>query len=241
MGCNPVGSCGWLRKFEGSLSDQIKIRIQGREKSEARVRRAERSWPQSGTRKAGSKEVSGGETLHANSARRHEWAQMEVRRQETGDSKQWAVGSGTGHDRNEEGRKAGRNAGKGKWKKGSGSQQPEERRWRVEDGRWRHLRRRLFTRFDEAAPSRLRTRRYMPIAGFSIRVLAPGLPRLTDPRHLDVAGAAENAKGVEQPDDDTDHHHDVEDLFDLPVHRDVGVDQPEQDTDDDEGDDDRDE
>jgi hypothetical protein len=61
-----------------------------------------------------------------------------------------------------------------------------------------------------------------------------------NPRNTDVSTVIENAKGIEQPDDDTNHHHDVEDLFDLSVHRDVVVDQPEQHADDYQGDDERD-
>lgn len=52
-------------------------------------------------------------------------------------------------------------------------------------------------------------------------------------------GVADDAKGIEQPDDDADQHHHVQDAFDGGVHRNVGVDQPEQDADDDEGDDQR--
>ena len=63
---------------------------------------------------------------------------------------------------------------------------------------------------------------------------------LLNPWNTDVSTVIENAKGVEQPDDDADHHHDVEDLLNLPVHRDVVVDQPEQRSDHDQGDDERD-
>jgi hypothetical protein len=52
-----------------------------------------------------------------------------------------------------------------------------------------------------------------------------GLPDL---RHMDVARMAENAKDRQQPHDDTNHDDDVENFFNLPVHRDVGIDQPEQ-------------
>jgi len=52
-----------------------------------------------------------------------------------------------------------------------------------------------------------------------------------------VAQVAPHAEDIEQP---KDHHHDdhnIEDLFDLPIHREVGVDEPEQDSDDNERDD----
>ena len=55
-----------------------------------------------------------------------------------------------------------------------------------------------------------------------------------DQRNADVTRAIQHPKGDQQPDDDTNHHHDVEDLLDLPIHREVGVDQPERDPDDDE-------
>ena len=48
-----------------------------------------------------------------------------------------------------------------------------------------------------------------------------------------VAGAIDHPKGDQQPDDNADHDDDVEDLFDLPIHREISVDQPEQDSDDD--------
>ena|ERR1039458_4301122 len=43
----------------------------------------------------------------------------------------------------------------------------------------------------------------------------------------DLAELAPHAEYIEQPKDYYHHHHDVEDLFDLPIHRDVGVDEPE--------------
>ena len=45
------------------------------------------------------------------------------------------------------------------------------------------------------------------------------------------------SKYVEQPKDHYHHHHDIEDLFDLAIHGDVAVDEPEQDSDNDESDD----
>jgi hypothetical protein len=48
---------------------------------------------------------------------------------------------------------------------------------------------------------------------------------------------APNAEYIKQPKDYHHHHHDIEDLFDLPIHGDVGVDEPEYDSDHDEGDD----
>jgi hypothetical protein len=38
---------------------------------------------------------------------------------------------------------------------------------------------------------------------------------------------AQHAEYVEEPKDYHHHHHDIEDLFDLPIHGDVGVDEPE--------------
>jgi hypothetical protein len=54
------------------------------------------------------------------------------------------------------------------------------------------------------------------------------LSKILDPRKLDVSSVIDNSKGVQQPDDDANHHDNVEDLFDLSVHRDVGIDKPEQ-------------
>ena len=53
-----------------------------------------------------------------------------------------------------------------------------------------------------------------------------------------VVEMAQYAEYIEQPKDYYHHHHDIEDLLDLPIHGDVGVDEPEQDSDYDEGDDD---
>ena len=52
-------------------------------------------------------------------------------------------------------------------------------------------------------------------------------------RNLDVAGMAEDAEGREKPNDHADDDDNVEDLFDLGIHGNVVVDEPEQDTDDD--------
>ena len=60
-----------------------------------------------------------------------------------------------------------------------------------------------------------------------------------DLRNTDVAAVIENPEGIQQPDDNTDYDNDIEDLFDLAIHRDVIVDQPEQDADHDQGDDER--
>jgi hypothetical protein len=49
---------------------------------------------------------------------------------------------------------------------------------------------------------------------------------------------APDSKYIEQPKDHHDHDHDIKDLFDLTIHRDVGVHEPQQDPDNDEGDDD---
>jgi hypothetical protein len=45
------------------------------------------------------------------------------------------------------------------------------------------------------------------------------------------------AKGRQQPDDNTDHHDYIDNLFYLSVHRNIGVDEPEQYADDNLGDD----
>lgn len=60
-----------------------------------------------------------------------------------------------------------------------------------------------------------------------------------DLRDADVASVIDDAKGRQQPHDHADDHDDVENLFDLRIHRDVGVDQPEQHADDDQRDDNR--
>lgn len=59
---------------------------------------------------------------------------------------------------------------------------------------------------------------------------------LFNARYADVAGATENTEGNQQPPHDANYDDDIEDLFDLPVHGDVGIHQPEQHADDDEGD-----
>ncbi len=50
------------------------------------------------------------------------------------------------------------------------------------------------------------------------------LPKL---RHPHVIGVAQYAECGEQPDDDTDDHHDVEDLFNLGIHGDIGINEPQ--------------
>ena len=57
--------------------------------------------------------------------------------------------------------------------------------------------------------------------------------RLTDLRDLDIVGMRDDAKGIQQPHHDTNHDDGVKNFFDLAVHRDVGIDQPEQHADDD--------
>ena len=51
---------------------------------------------------------------------------------------------------------------------------------------------------------------------------------------MNAADVVEYSEHIQQPKDHDDHHHDIEDVFDLPVHGDVGVDEPEQDANDDE-------
>lgn len=48
----------------------------------------------------------------------------------------------------------------------------------------------------------------------------------------------QNSENIEQPKDYYHHHDDIEDLFDLAVHRDVSVDEPKQNSDNDESDND---
>jgi hypothetical protein len=60
------------------------------------------------------------------------------------------------------------------------------------------------------------------------------LPHLWD---TDVTAVIQDAEGIQQPYNDADHDHNVEDFFDLTVHRDVIVDQPEQHADDNQGED----
>jgi hypothetical protein len=48
---------------------------------------------------------------------------------------------------------------------------------------------------------------------------------------------APNAKYIQQSKYYHHDHRDIEDFFDLPIHRDVGVDEPEQNSDNDESDD----
>jgi MFS family permease len=49
--------------------------------------------------------------------------------------------------------------------------------------------------------------------------------------HAHGAQRADNAEDLQQPQHDGDHHHDVQNIFDLPVHGNVGVDQPQQNAD----------
>ena len=59
---------------------------------------------------------------------------------------------------------------------------------------------------------------------------------LSNLRDADVATVIDDAEDIQQPQDDADYHDDVEDFFDLPVHRDVGVDEPKQHANDDQSD-----
>jgi hypothetical protein len=45
---------------------------------------------------------------------------------------------------------------------------------------------------------------------------------------LNVIRVAENTESGQEPNDDANHHDNVEDLLDLPVHGNVGINQPEQ-------------
>jgi len=62
---------------------------------------------------------------------------------------------------------------------------------------------------------------------------------LAELRHTDVSGMPNHAKGRQQPDNDADHHDDVQDLFDLAVHRNIRIHEPEEHADDDQRDNER--
>jgi hypothetical protein len=62
---------------------------------------------------------------------------------------------------------------------------------------------------------------------------------LLDLRDMDVSSVMENAEGKQKPHNDANDNDDVENFFDLSVHWNVAIDQPEQDADDDQGDDER--
>ena len=49
--------------------------------------------------------------------------------------------------------------------------------------------------------------------------------------HVNGAQGADHAECLQQPQNNGDHHHDVQNVFDLPVHGNVGVDQPQQNAD----------
>ena len=55
--------------------------------------------------------------------------------------------------------------------------------------------------------------------------------------NMNVVEMAQHSKDIEEPEDHHHYDHDIEDLFDLTVHRDVGVREPKQDSDNDETDD----
>jgi hypothetical protein len=58
-------------------------------------------------------------------------------------------------------------------------------------------------------------------------------------RDMDVSRVMENAEGKQEPNNDANDHDGVKDFFNLSVHRNVGIDQPEQHADDHQGDDER--
>jgi hypothetical protein len=47
-------------------------------------------------------------------------------------------------------------------------------------------------------------------------------------RKSDFSAAINDSKGGEQPKDNADHDHSIENAFDFPIHRDVVVDEPKQ-------------
>jgi hypothetical protein len=47
---------------------------------------------------------------------------------------------------------------------------------------------------------------------------------------VDVCKISEQAENLEKPDNKNNHNHNVEDVFDLAIHRDVRIHKPEQDT-----------
>jgi hypothetical protein len=50
---------------------------------------------------------------------------------------------------------------------------------------------------------------------------------------LHVSQRIQESESLEQPDHDSDHNNDIKNVFDLAIHRDVGVYQPKQHSDDD--------
>lgn len=52
-------------------------------------------------------------------------------------------------------------------------------------------------------------------------------------RNLNVVGMSQDAEGGQEPHEHANDHDDIQNLFDLSIHGDVGVDQPEQNADDD--------
>lgn len=61
--------------------------------------------------------------------------------------------------------------------------------------------------------------------------------RLLNLRNLNVPDVAQNPKGSQNPEDHRDNHDDVQNLLNLSVHRDVGINEPQQDSDNDQRDD----
>ncbi len=57
-----------------------------------------------------------------------------------------------------------------------------------------------------------------------------------NPGNLDVGCPVKQSEYKKKPKNYADHYNDVEDVLNLSVHRDIGVDQPEQHADDDQGD-----
>jgi|SRR3954452_8487475 hypothetical protein len=62
-------------------------------------------------------------------------------------------------------------------------------------------------------------------------------PVLPPSSNVNRMQAAQHAKCLQQPEHDGDHNHDVQDLLNLVIHRDIGVHRPQQNTDHDQRDD----
>ena len=60
-----------------------------------------------------------------------------------------------------------------------------------------------------------------------------------DLRNLDFIHMVDEAERIQKPDHHADHDHDIQDIFDFTIHRNVSVDQPQQNANDDQSNDER--
>jgi hypothetical protein len=72
---------------------------------------------------------------------------------------------------------------------------------------------------------------------FTVVVFDAGM--LVHLRNFDVSAVVKYAKGKQDPDNDANHDDGVDNRFDLSVHRNIGVDEPEQYADDNQGENER--